>query len=65
MMDEIVVRFEDAARDISVGDVEWHDEPLRHVPAGLVDQEHGMGSGRDGRGDLRKMEVHRLGIAGR
>ena len=34
------------------------------MPAGLVDQEHGVGAGRDGRGDLRKVEVHRLGVAG-
>ena len=85
MVDEIVVRFEDAARkpvvaqelpdvfdrrarDISVavhnGDVGWHDEALRHVPASLIDQEHGVCAGRDRRGDLRKVEVHRLGIAG-
>ncbi len=47
------------------GDVGWHDETRRHVPAGLIDQEHGVCAGRDGRGDLRKVEVHRLGIAGR
>ena len=36
----------------------------RHVPACLIDQEHGVGARRDGLGDLREMQVHRLGIAG-
>ncbi len=35
------------------------------MPAGLIDQEHGVGAGRDGLGDLGEMQVHRLGIAGR
>ena len=37
----------------------------REVPAGLIDQEDGMGTGCDGLGDLREVEVHRLGVAGR
>ena len=79
MVDEIVVRFEDAVRKPVVaqelpdvfdrielgtfrwqrhnGDVGWHDEALRHVPASLIDQEHGVCAGRDRRGDLRKVEV--------
>src|SRR2546422_10815989 len=36
----------------------------RQVPAGLVDQEDGVGSGRDGCGDLGEVQVHRLGVAG-
>jgi len=47
------------------GDVGRHDQACRHVPAGLVDQEDGVGGGCDGRGDLREVQVHRLGIAGR
>lgn len=35
------------------------------MPAGLIDQEHGVGAGRDGLGDLGEMQVHCLGIAGR
>jgi hypothetical protein len=35
------------------------------VPASLIDQEDGVGTGRDDRGDLREVQVHRLGIAGR
>ena len=47
------------------GDVVRHDQAHRHVPAGLIDQEHGVCAGRDGLGDLGEMQVHRLGIAGR
>ena len=35
------------------------------MPASLIDQENGVGTGRDDRGDLCKVQVHRLGIAGR
>jgi hypothetical protein len=42
-----------------------HGEVRRQVPAGLIDQEHGVGAGRDDLGDLGEMQVHRLGIAGR
>src|SRR5262249_6093071 len=35
------------------------------VPAGLIDQEDGVGSGRDGCGDRGEGQVHRLGVAGR
>src|SRR5262245_26701108 len=41
-----------------------NDEACRHVPTGLVDQEDGVGGGRDGRGDFRQVQVHRLGVAG-
>jgi hypothetical protein len=47
------------------GDVGRHDEACRQVPAGLVDQQDGVGSGRDSFGDLREMQVHCLGVAGR
>jgi hypothetical protein len=35
------------------------------MPPGLIDQEDGMGGGRDGFGDLRKMQVHPLAVASR
>ena len=35
------------------------------MPAGLIDQEDGMGGGCDRFGDLHKMQVHRLAVAGR
>ena len=34
------------------------------MPAGLIDQENGVATGLDGLGDLREVQVHRLGIAG-
>ena len=47
------------------GDVRRHDEARRHVPACLIDQKDGMGTGCDNLGDLREMQVHCLGVAGR
>lgn len=35
------------------------------MPARLIDQENGVRTGGDDSGDLRKMQGHRLGIAGR
>ena len=35
------------------------------MPASLIDQKDGVGTGRDDRGDLREVQVHRLGIASR
>jgi hypothetical protein len=46
-------------------DVVRHDEAHRHVPAGLIDEEDGVCSWCDHLGDLRQVQVHRLGIAGR
>jgi hypothetical protein len=34
------------------------------VPASLIDQEDGVGTGCDDLGDLRQVQVHRLGVAG-
>jgi hypothetical protein len=47
------------------GDVGRHDEARREVPASLIDQKDGVGTGRDDLGDLREVQVHRLGIASR
>ena len=47
------------------GDVGRHDEARRHVPASLIDQEDGVSTGRDGLGNLREVQVHCLGVAGR
>jgi hypothetical protein len=35
------------------------------MPPGLIDEQDRMGVWRDHLGDLRKMQVHRLGVAGR
>jgi hypothetical protein len=47
------------------GDVCRHDKTGRQVPAGLIDQEDGVGFGRDSFGDFRQVQVHGLGVAGR
>ena len=47
------------------GDVGRHDEARRHMPACLIDQENGVSARHDGFRDLREMQVHRLGVAGR
>jgi hypothetical protein len=47
------------------GDVGRHDEARRQMPAGLVDQEDGVGGRRDSFGDLREVQVHGLGVARR
>lgn len=35
------------------------------MPPGLIDQEYGVYAGRNGGSNLREVEVHRLGVAGR
>ena len=45
------------------GDVLGHDEVVREMPSGLIDEEHGMSAGRDLGGDLGEMQAHRLGVA--
>jgi hypothetical protein len=40
-----------------------HDEPVRHVPACLIHQQHGMGARRDLGGDFGEMQGHRMKIA--
>jgi hypothetical protein len=47
------------------GDVGRNDQSHRQVPSGLIDQEDSMGSWCDHPGDLREVQVHRLGVAGR
>jgi hypothetical protein len=59
------VEFRAFWRQRNDGDVGRHDEAGRQVPASLIDQKDGMGSGCDCFGDLCKMQVHRLAVAGR
>jgi hypothetical protein len=47
------------------GDVVRDVELVREVPAGLVEQQHGVGSGGDGLGDFFQMQRHGGGIAAR
>ena len=52
-------------RQRNYGDVCRHHKTGRQVPAGLIDQEDGVGFGRDSFGDFRQVQVHGLGVAGR
>ena len=45
------------------GDVLGHDEVVREMPSGLIDEEHSMPAGRDLGGDLGEMQAHCLGVA--
>jgi len=59
------VEFRAFRRKRDDGDVLGHNEARRHVPASLVDQEHGMNPWRDRLGDLEEMQVHCFGVASR
>lgn len=45
------------------GDVGRHDELMRQVPSGLVDEKHGVSVRCDGRCDFGEVQAHRLGVA--
>jgi hypothetical protein len=47
------------------GDVWRHEQARRHVPACLIDHQHGMGAWGNDLGNFDKMQVHRLGVASR
>jgi hypothetical protein len=59
------VEFGRFRRQCYYGDVGRHDETRRHVPASLIDQENGVSTMRHSVGDLREVQVHCLGVAGR
>ena len=44
-------------------DVGRHDEPARQMPAGLIDEKHGVRARRDLGGDFGEVQVHRLRVA--
>ena len=46
------------------GDGGGYGEMFRHVPSGLIEEEHGVAAGGDLLGDLGEMQAHRLGVAG-
>ena len=52
-----------ARRQRQEADVVGNDEIVRAVPAGLVEQQHGVSTGRHGGGDLREVQRHPLGVA--
>jgi hypothetical protein len=59
------VEFGAFRRQCDDGDVGGNGQPLRQVPSGLIEEQDGVGSRRDRLGNLRKVQVHRLGVTGR
>lgn len=57
------IEFGGAGRQRQNGDVVGRREFRRHAPAGLIDNENGVGAGGDGGADLGKMQVHRVRVA--
>jgi hypothetical protein len=57
------VQFRAFRRQRDQGDVGWHDEPARERPAGLIDEESGMGAWRDLCGDFGQVQVHGFSVA--
>ena len=57
------VQFRTFGRQRHDGDVWWHHEVMRQMPSRLVDEQHGMGAGRDSGRDLCQMQAHRLRVA--
>ena len=45
------------------GDVGWHDQPLRDVPPGLIDQERAVLARRHPCADLGQVHAHCFGVA--
>jgi len=58
------VQFRALGRQGHQRDVGRHVEMVGHVPAGLVEDDDGMCTGRDLGSDLGEVQVHRFGIAG-
>lgn len=59
------IEFGTFGRQRHQGDVGGDLETCRHVPASLVDEQHGVAGVRHSRGDFREVQVHRLDVAGR
>jgi hypothetical protein len=47
------------------GDIVGDHQLGRQVPAGLVHEQHGVSAGIDCEGDLRQVQIHRVGVAER
>ncbi len=45
------------------GDVVWDHQVAGLMPAGLIEQEHGVGTGRNGLRDLLQVQCHGVGGA--
>ena len=46
-------------------DVAWDFEVIGAMPPGLIEDENGVGAGRDLGGNLVEMKLHGFGVAGR
>jgi hypothetical protein len=57
------VEFWTFGRERDEGDVCRHDEPVRQVPPGLVEDEHGVSTRRHRGRDLGQMQTHCCGVA--
>ena len=57
------VQFGAFGRQWQQGDIGRHLECCRRMPSGLIEDEHGMGTGSDVEGDLCEMHAHRLAVA--
>ena len=57
------VQLRRSGRQRKQGDVGRDGEFGGHVPSGLIEHQHGMGAGIDGRADLGQVGGHRRGVA--
>jgi len=57
------VEFGRAGWDRQQGDVGWHGQLVGHVPAGLIEQDDGVGACGHGLGDPGQVQLHRRGGA--
>ena len=57
------IEFRAFGRQGHDGDVGGKVELVRHMPAGLIEQQHGVRAGGDVFGDFSQMQVHRIGVA--
>jgi hypothetical protein len=57
------VEFGAARRERQQGNVGRHDQFGRTVPSGLIEDEHGVGTGCHVEGDLFQMHAHRFTVA--
>src|SRR4051812_42198550 len=67
VLPDVLDRIEFGAfrRQRQEGDVGWHDELVREMPSGLVEDQHGVRSGRYCPGDLGQVQGHGRTVAAR
>ena len=57
------IEFRGFRRQGNNGDIGGNDQSCRQMPSSLIDEQDGVGSWCDRQGDLREVQVHRLGVA--